>query len=81
MASSTLLRRGNQLHILPALSTQTDPCWNAEDSARFATFRARWPTEKPELLMCQVWKQKVPGLTYTSNTESALSDLSRVSRR
>ncbi len=57
-----------------------DPIWNAEDRARYATLLARASAAaaaaapvNPALIQCAVWKHKVPGLTYDSNTTAALA--------
>ncbi len=63
--------RGNIFLTIPIFR---DPTWNAEDNARMDTLSARFPTQIP-LVQCLVWKQKVPGLQYPPDVESALAKL------
>jgi hypothetical protein len=68
--------RGNQFVVLPPLPTLfQDPTWNSEDCACLETLRARFPTSSLDMLACWVWKRKVPGLSYTTNVEEALTKM------
>jgi hypothetical protein len=75
MATRTV--RGNRFVELPVCPTLTaaaaDPAWTAEDRARLTTLRARWPTDPADLLLCAVWKKKVPGLQYDPVIETQLA--------
>lgn len=63
------------------LKPERDPCWNADDWARAATFEMRWmglgvsEKDRRELLPCAIWKAKFPGLHYNPFIESKLRTL------